>query len=239
MKRLFGKTNPWLGAIALGAVFFTTLTLSGQHPRSSNPEESALSPPPTPLRYTLRILRVAGEPFTYLSLMGQAVAATVPTILPDGTPLAEAEVTLTRVGPLRIGMTIEEGADALGIPLLPLGASAGGDCAYYQPGRQDAAMGLMVVNNRIIRIDVWPNSPLKTASGLKVGSTEAEILAQYPPEQVEIQANPDTEGNILTFVPTDPELRLFRLVFETDSSGTVIQYRLGQFPAVTWPEGCA
>lgn len=242
MKPSIWNRHPWLGAIALGAGLIGLASLVGivsHESASSSRTSTAAAQERTPLQYTLQLLRLAAEPFSYLSLMEQAVAATLPTVLPDGTQLEEVEVTLTRVGPLRIGMTVEEGADALGLPLLPLGGNAEGNCAYYQPGGRNASLGLMVVNNQIIRIDIWAASAIATTSGLKIGSTEAEILEQYSAEQVDILPNPYTEGNVLTFTPADPELKLYRLVFETDGSGNVVQYRTGQFPAVTWPDGCA
>ncbi|WP_008308486.1 hypothetical protein [Leptolyngbya sp. PCC 6406] len=233
------RRNHWISAIALTAGLLASFGVVSSRPeghrlRSGTPEATAR----TPMRYTLQLLRIAAEPLAYLPVMEQAVAATLPTILADGSLLEEAEVTLTRLGPLRIGMTVEEGADALGLPLVPLGANAGGDCAYYQPNVRNAAIGLMVVDNRIIRIDLWEGSPITTASGLKIGSTEAEVLELYP-NQIEITPNPYTEGHVLTFTPVDADLKLYRFVFETDGSGKVIQYRAGQFPAVTWPDGCA
>jgi hypothetical protein len=68
----------------------------------------------------------------------------------------------------------------LACPWSPVGSNVGGSCAYYQPNAKDAALGLMVVDNHIIRIDVWEGSSLKTASGIQLGSTEAEVLAVYP-----------------------------------------------------------
>ncbi|MDA0674719.1 MAG: hypothetical protein O3C67_13570 [Cyanobacteria bacterium] len=95
----------------------------------------------------------------------------------------------------------------------------------------------MVVDNHVIRVDVWPGSPLKTASGIAVGSTETEILEAYA-DYIEAAPNAYTGGQVLTFVPQESGLDLYRLVFETDAKGEVIQYRTGQFPAVTWPDGC-
>lgn len=169
--------------------------------------------------------------------MKQAIAAT-PAILPDGTSLESVKVTTMSLGPLKIGMTLEEAADALGLPLIPLGSNVSGECAYYRPDTSDATIGMMVVNNAVIRVDIWPGSEIATASGIQVGSTEAEILAQYG-EQIESTANAYTSGKVMTFTPVDPGEDLHRLVFETDGTGRVIQYRAGQFPAVTWPDGCA
>ena len=74
-------------------------------------------------------------------------------------------------------------------------------------------------------------------SGVQIGSTDEELETAYP-GQIEALPNPYTQGEFLTLVPQDPDLSLYRLVFETDAKGQVVQYRAGQFPAVTWPDGC-
>jgi hypothetical protein len=182
-------------------------------------------------------LQVAAKSLAYFPMMEQAIAATNPEILPGAQVFADAEVRLTGIGPLTIGMTLEEATDALGMPVVPLGRNPSGECAYYQPDTLAQALGLMVVDNRVIRVDVWPGSSLKTVSGAAIGTTEAELKELYP-GQIEVVPNPYTQGKFLTFMPSDPEFALYRLVFETDAQGKVVQYRTGQFPAVTWPDGC-
>lgn len=197
---------------------------------------SSLPQPKTPLQNSFRSLAAAAKSLAYLPRMERAIAAKNPEILGEDV-FKDADVRLTGIGPLQIGMTLEEATDALGIPLLPLGRNINGECAYYQPDTLAQALGLMVVDNRIIRIDVWPGSSLKTVSGATIGSSEQEILDLYP-GQIEAASNPYTQGKFLTFMPKDPEFALYRLVFETDAQGNVVQYRTGQFPAVTWPDGC-
>jgi len=190
-----------------------------------------------PIRYTLRLLQVAAQSLTYFPQMELAAAATRPAELRDDSVFQAAEVRLTGVGPITIGMTLEEATDALGLPLVPLGSNVSGECAYYQPETQAQALGLMVVDNRVIRIDIWAGSTLKTVSGAAIGESEAKLMELYP-GQIEAAPNPYTRGKFLTLVPDDPEFSLYRLVFETDINGTIVQYRTGQFPAVTWPDGC-
>jgi hypothetical protein len=185
----------------------------------------------------LQPLGSAAKSLLYLPLMERAIAASNPEILVEESVFADAEVRLTGIGPIQIGMTLEEATDALGLPLVPIGSNLGGDCAYYQPDSVSQALGFMVVDNRVIRIDVWPGSSLATVSGAKIGSTTEDLAALYP-GQIEALPNPYTKGEFLTLTPQDPELSLFRLVFETDAEGKVVQYRAGQFPAVTWPDGC-
>lgn len=182
-------------------------------------------------------LQAAAKALAYFPMMERAIAATNPELLPGAKVFEDAEVRLTGVGPLTIGMTLEEATDALGVPVVPLGSNVNGECTYYQPDTLAQAIGLMVVDNRVIRVDIWPGSSLSTVSGATIGTPEAELKALYP-NQIEETPNPYTQGKFLTFVPNDPELKLYRLVFETDAQGNVVQYRTGQFPAVTWPDGC-
>ena len=191
----------------------------------------------TTARHALRLIQVAAKPLAHFPTMQRAIAAPYPDGLKADAAFEDAAVSLIGVGPLRIGMTLEDAANALGLPLVPLGSNLGGECAYYQPQTQAQALGLMAVDDRVIRVDVWPGSTLPTVSGVIIGTSEAEVLELYP-GQIEAAPNPYTQGKFLTLTPNDPELSLYRLVFETDADGKVIQYRTGQFPAVTWPDGC-
>jgi hypothetical protein len=190
-----------------------------------------------PIATSFWTLQAAAKSLTYLPIMERAITLKNPDIAPEASLFAEAEVRLTGVGPLTIGMTLEEATDALGIPVVPLGSNVSGECTYYQPDTVAQALGLMVVDNRVIRVDVWPGSSLATVSGIAIGMNEADLKEQYP-GQIEEAPNTYTAGKILTFVPEDPELSIYRLVFETDAQGQIVQYRAGQFPAVTWPDGC-
>lgn len=238
MKRvsLIGSAT-LLGTFVLGLMMVNYPAATSHADHNSRTASRTTDSAQKPVTQTLRVLKVAAKPLAYFPLMERAIAATNPEILPDAQIFKEAEVRLTGVGPIRIGMTLEEATDALGLPVVPLGSNASGECAYYQPDTVAQALGLMVVDNRVIRVDVWPGSSLATVSGVTIGTTEAELKDLYP-GQIEETANPYTQGKFLTFVPQDPELALFRLVFETDAQGKVVQYRTGQFPAVTWPDGC-
>jgi hypothetical protein len=96
----------------------------------------------------------------------------------------------------------------------------------------------MAVDDRILRIDVWPGSLTTALSGAKIGTTEAELVEYYGEERLEASFNANTQGKTIVFTPKDPGEDIYRLVFETDDRGRVVQYRAGQFPSVTWPEGC-
>ena len=236
MKRL-----PLIGSVTLLSGLLLSLTVVNNPAAQENPtrasRESSSSAAQTPIRYTLSLLQVAAKPLMYFPAMERAVASSYPETFKTDEVFAESEITLVGLGPLRIGMTLEEATNALGLPLIPLGRNLSGECAHYQADTKSQTLGVMVVDDRVIRVDVWPGSTLSTVSGAKIGSSEADIMALYP-GQIESTPNPYTKGKFLTLVPNNPELSIYRLVFETDAEGKVIQYRTGQFPAVTWPDGC-
>lgn len=150
--------------------------------------------------------------------------------------LLSARVTTVGLGPIDVGMTLEEAAQA-GITLEPIDSESRGECRYYRVKNLMEPLGFMVVHGRIIRIDVWPGSPIETLSGIKIGSHEKAVSELFQ-DRIKAAPNPITQGKLLTFTPSDPAEALHRIVFETDAEGTVVQYRTGQFPAVTWQGGC-
>lgn len=148
-----------------------------------------------------------------------------------------AQMTLTGLGPIQIGMSPREAAKAAGVLLVPLGDGDATDCRYFAPRTLADDVGLMVVSDTIIRIDVWGTDAITTLSGVSIGATEAEVRATYP-NQIEESPRADGTGKYLTYFPSENADGLYRLVFEVDESGRVVRFRTGQFPAVGWSEGC-
>lgn len=191
------------------------------------------SPKPTNLRQG-----VAG-PLLSLRAMERAMAAS-DKATGDLSPLEDlllSEITTAGLGSIKIGMTLQE-AQAVGLPLVPLEPNQRGECQYFRLKESLEPISFMVIDGRIIRIDVWPGSLIKTRSGAGIGSSEADILAYYP-GRIEVESVPHRPLKYLTFTPEDGDETLFRLVFEVDAQGRVVKYRAGQFPAVTWAEGCS
>jgi len=177
-------------------------------------------------------------PLNSLPVMQRAIAAAanpattkVPTLAILNEPLKT-----TGLGPIRIGMSVDAVSET-GLKLTPTQGS-GRECRYYRIEDHVEPIGLMAVDNRILRIDVWPGSLTTALSGAKIGTTEQELVDYYGKDRLEATFNPNTEGKTIIFTPKDPGEDIFRLVFETDARGRVVQYRAGQFPSVTWPEGC-
>jgi hypothetical protein len=177
-------------------------------------------------------------PLNSLPVMKRAIAAS-PDSNADSVPtlaILNEPIKTTGFGPIQIGMTTDE-VQQTGLMLEPVEGSAGGECQYYRIQGHSEPIGLMVIDDRILRIDVWPGSLTETPRGAKIGSSEADLVRYYG-DQLEATANPVTLGKTIIFKPKDPGEDLYRLVFETDEQGQVVQYRVGQFPSVTWPEGC-
>lgn len=163
-------------------------------------------------------------------------------------PLETESISVGGLGPVRLGMTIQEAANAAQVSFVVAPLTQSPECKYYLPeifnpekGIRTApidGIGLMVVNDQVIRIDIWPDSSIKTISGLGIGSTRAEIESVYD-AKIEVTPHPYTQGSYLTLTPDASGSNLYSLVFETDESGQVTQFRAGQLPAVTWTEGCS
>lgn len=177
-------------------------------------------------------------PLNSLRVMQRAIAL-APESDVDGAPtlaLLAAELKTTGLGPIRIGMDLED-LEAAGLTLVPIADASNGQCQYYRIEDYAEPLGLMAIDDQILRVDVWPGSLTTTRSGIRIGSTERDLVRVYG-DQLEAIANPVTLGKTVIFTPQDPGEDVYRLVFETDDQGRVTQFRSGQFPSVTWAEGC-
>ena len=155
---------------------------------------------------------------------------------PDGLSTASA-VTATGIGPVTVGMTVEQAQAAAQTPLVvePF------DPACYYAGPTDPALerlSFMVTDDTIGTVDIFtPN--FATDRGIRVGAPESEVLAAYP-GQVVVEDHVYVEGGHYLTV-TDPADSGHGLVFETDGTQAqaVTDYRAGRFPDVQYIEGCA
>lgn len=186
-------------------------------------------------------LHLLGEQLSYFDRVKAVVATEAGVGARRKAPedLASARISIKALGSIQVGMTVKEASEASGVALVPAaGAATQKACGYYEPADGPNGIGFMVVDERIIRIDIWPSSDIKTISGVGIGSSKAEIEAVYP-GRIETSPDPYTKGDYLTFVPETPGESLYRIVFETNVEGKVVQFRAGQFPAVTWVNGCS
>lgn len=141
------------------------------------------------------------------------------------------------IGPVVVGMSVEQAAAASGSEI-SLSASAGsGDCRTGTPANGPTGLSFMVINRRIVRIDVG-SGRISTQSGIHIGSSEQEVMQTYP-GQITTEPHPyDASGHYLIYTPRDPALRAFLIIFETDGA-KVTSFRSGEADAVRAQEGCA
>lgn len=143
-------------------------------------------------------------------------------------------VTPAGIGPLRVGMSVAEARAALGGEF-PMVDSALG-CAHVALTRVPGRVLAMIVDSRVARIEVKDRA-VATASGARVGDSEARIHSLYP-GRVQVEPHKYTDGHYLIVMPEAAAERANRLIFETDGRH-VLEYRAGPLPAVAWVEGCS
>lgn len=239
MKHRIGPLALFGMVVAMAGIGATALPQGIAPQAMAKPANHSTANPSVYLLQAPILLQGVVAPLNSLRLMKRALAqsgeadglASLPLLAILNEPLKT-----TGLGPIQIGMTLAELED-VGLTPIAMAGSDNGACQYYRIKGNSEPIGLMAVEDRILRIDVWPGSLIETRSGAKIGSTEADLIRIYG-NRLEATPNPVTLGKTIVFTPRDPGEDLFRLVFETDDRGEVVQYRAGQFPSVTWPGGC-
>jgi hypothetical protein len=141
---------------------------------------------------------------------------------------------LGAIGPVRTGMSTAQ--------VLPLADWSGlarrqpaGDCWYlrYEGGGSD--FDLMVIDDRVVRIELKGASKLHTLSGARIGSSEAELRRLYG-ARLDVQPHKyDPQGHTITWRSADGE---YGLRFET-SGGKVTAIQSGPWEHLNYVEGCS
>lgn len=151
----------------------------------------------------------------------------------DSPKLNDASaVTTAGIGPLTFGMTVAAAQPAIGTRLLTeSGRAPAGECYYVKPEKGPVGVFMMVSKSTIERIDIRAGSPVKTRSGLGVGTTLEQL-------KTSLGAQLQITGTTATFVPTSANDANYRVIFETDGA-TVTTFRAGKVPEVNSPNGCA
>lgn len=185
-------------------------------PAAAEPEETVTTPPTLPAREA------------------------EPEIIPDAAPPAltsDSTVTLRALGPVRIGMSVAEASAAAGLELRrDLGRASTDSCHYVNAGPAMRGVSLMVVNDLIRRIDIDPPSPVATRSGVRIGTSSADLREVYP-DNIQRADSAVAGSQGWAFVPNDDADADFRIYFEVED-GTISRYRLGSRPSVDSPSGC-
>ncbi len=148
-----------------------------------------------------------------------------------------SKVQLNGIGAVRIGMSIDQATQAAGGNLVFNGNGNSNECRYAQIQDGRDHVSLMVVRDRIVRIDIKKDSLVKTLRGAGIGDSEDRIKSLYA-GRIRVSPHKYTTGHYLTFVPKGRSNQAYRLIFETDGQ-QVVNYRVGQLPEVRYVEGCS
>ena len=109
------------------------------------------------------------------------------------------------------------------------------DCSYWHTPRWPG-LNMMVSGGRVVRIET-EDRRYRTASGARVGMTEAEIRRLYPTMRVEPHPYTGPQGHYLVYRARGEP---YGLILETDpDTGRVVQFRVGLWEAVQLIEGCS
>jgi hypothetical protein len=148
---------------------------------------------------------------------------------------ATSKLAINGIGPVRVGMTIQEAEASARTRLLSSGSKLG-NCWYVKPQGGPRDLSFMVIDGQIARVDISGNSPITTVSGARIGDSEDQIKSLYA-----VRITPHAyvrSGHYLTFVPNDTSDQQYRMVFETDGKRVKL-IRAGRLPEVEYIEGCA
>ena len=146
----------------------------------------------------------------------------------------DAPLTMHGIGNLRVGMPVAA--------LRRLGATGENypdpeiDCSYWRTPRWPGLL-MMVSGGRVVRIET-EDRRYRTASGARIGMTEAEIRRLYGAAmRVEPHHYTGPDGHYLIYqARSEP----YALLFETDpGTGRATQLRVGTWEAVQLVEGCS
>lgn len=170
------------------------------------------------------------------------VAVWVTSVNAQAQLTENSKLALSGIGPIQIGMTVDEASQVAGVKLVT--GYAGLDenfCSYFWPQGEPKGINFMVTKGRIVRIDI-SNERVTTIKGAKIGDTEDRIISLYP-GQIQVtrhpyQRLPLTNQKYLTFVPKDAADKSYRIIFET-SKNRVERFRSGKISQVEYIEGCS
>lgn len=158
-------------------------------------------------------------------------------LLGAGTAAAEfgkPRLTMSGAGALRIGMSQRQVEQVLGRKIgPPEDYEQDTGCRYASPADIAGGLGLMLIDGRLVRIDVEDSGHL-TRSGAGVGDTPAEVMHRIPGLHDSEHAYSGPEGRYLTKFSSD---RRYGIRFEIED-GKVSRYYVGTSEAIEYIEGC-
>ena len=183
------------------------------------------------------------EATTVATTIATTTTSTEPTTTTTTEPApsltAESNVTLRALGPVVIGMSVEEAATASGLELSgEFDPEISDTCYYVSPDATMKGVSFMVFEDIIARIEIEEPSTVTTRSGAGIGTTKDELLEMYP-DNLQDANEAVFDGVAVGFVPNDDSDADYRIFFELDEDDVVTRFRVGVKPAVDFIEGCS
>ena len=232
------RRTPWLvgaGVVALAVLGYLLLA-----DEESGRLASAGSEAPAPT-VTTTVPTTLGSTATTAGAAPTTIQP-APTVTTTSTPkerlTANSRLSLDGIGPVDIGMTLDQASAAAGVairidPSDPFGPACQHAFAAEVPG-----IAFMVIHGRIERVDVGGPGGVTTVSGIGTGDTEEAVKRTYP-GRIRVEGHPYVPtGHYLVYTPADPALAHLSMIFETDGQ-VVTRFRAGLKAAVSQIEGCA
>jgi hypothetical protein len=165
-----------------------------------------------------------------------------PTSAPRPKALTDtSHLELNRIGPIVVGMTVDEASAAHGKPVAidsrTLGPGWKRGCGHALAEGGPEGLRFMVMNGTIVRIEVG-RGPVATREGITTGSPVEDVFAAYAGRiRVEPHTYSARTGGQYLIVDEISGGTPMSILFETDGS-RVTQFRSGLTNWVMAPEGC-
>lgn len=247
-----GPRRPWAiaaGALALAVLVvgaFAVLTDDGSRVRSETLRGTTPTTAESTPSTTAASVGQTGSPVGSSGDPGGTAKPSVTSAPPAPQRLtSETRLSLDGLGPVDIGMTLDEASAAAGTPIRTRPDDPyGPECTYAYPQGGPDGVGFMVINGRIARVDIGtlrPSmrpSPVRTVSGIGIGSTEDEVKQAYPGRIRMEPAKYDPNGHDLVYLPADASVKHLSMIFQTDGQ-RVTSFRAGLAEPVAYTEGCS
>jgi hypothetical protein len=168
-----------------------------------------------------------------------ASAPAAPRASPSAAAAAAQGLALSPsgLGRLRIGMTLPQARAALGRRMTTPGAAPSPSCSYSSV--PSLRVAVMLINGRVARVDVLPNSPVHAMGGIRRGDTESDVRAAFGKKVTKTPATYDPEGSYLTVGWRTGRHAHRGIRFEVNGNGTVTSIYAGRHDAIRYVEGCA
>ena len=141
-------------------------------------------------------------------------------------------------GPAKFGDNEESVRMSWGRPLVAGKPAKGATCYYlYKEAipKQNEGISFMLEDGKFVRYDV-DDASIVAPGGIVVGDTAAEVLAAHT-NHVTKAPHKYIQGAQTLTVNSNAHKNA-NLIFEVDTSGTIVNWRIGVVPQVYYVEGC-